>query len=55
MLIIEGWIPEGSDQAPDAETLERFKGKRARASLNGEIDEVDRLEAELAMLQSAAS
>jgi hypothetical protein len=52
MLMAEGWTDE---PAPESETLERLNGKRSLALLNGEFDEVDRLDAELAALVGGAA
>jgi hypothetical protein len=54
VLMLEGWIPEGPDQAPDAEAVKRLNGKRSLALLNGEFDEVDRLDKQLAAFGVAA-
>jgi hypothetical protein len=56
VLMVEGWIPEGIDQhKPDPVTITRLEGKRSLALLNGEFDEVDRLDKQLAAHQGAAS
>jgi hypothetical protein len=45
VLISEGWTDE---PALDTEQVQRIKGKQSLVLLNGEFDEVDRLETQLA-------
>jgi hypothetical protein len=52
--ILAAQIAAGSaPQAPDAETVKRLKAKHSLALLNGDEEEVDRIEAELARLGAA--
>jgi hypothetical protein len=62
--ILAAQVAAGTAQSPDyeineinenRETIARLKGRHSLALLNGEFDEVDRLDSELATLQSAAS
>jgi hypothetical protein len=52
VLMAEGWTDE---PAADTERVQRIKGKQSIALLNGEFEEVDRLETQLAACGDAAS